>query len=337
MDIIKHVQPDELKLLVRKEKNKHVHERLLFIRQLYLGDNVEIACDRLCISVQTGYNWLEQWNKKGYEGTVPEFGGGRPPKLNSTQKKMLKNKLKSQCNWLTSHVMAFIKTDFGITYSIRHVARMLREFGMHYAKPYPVDYRRPVNAMELLKQSIEVSVENTSDSIIGFMDEASPQTTDNKQRFWSFGKPVIVKSTTKYRANTFGFYPVNGKEVVEFMERSTSGHVCDFLRLVRLKNHGKRIIMILDNARSHIAKMTRRYAESIGITLLFLPPYSPQFNPIELIWKSVRRRVSQVFVKSEWSLKETIRTTFHRLAKKPSFMKGWLDVFMPDFSNLFCR
>ncbi len=45
--------------------------------------------------------------------------------------------------------------------------------------------------------------------------------TDNKQRFWSFDKPKITKNTTKYRANTFGFYPINGKEVVEFMARST--------------------------------------------------------------------------------------------------------------------
>jgi hypothetical protein len=46
------------------------------------------------------------------------------------------------------------------------------------------------------------------------------------RRFWSFGKPQIVKNTSRYRANTFGFYPINGKEVVEFMEHSTAEYEC---------------------------------------------------------------------------------------------------------------
>jgi len=117
------------------------------------------------------------------------------------------------------------------------------------------------------------------------------------------------------------------------MERSTTKHVCEFLQRIRSRNPGKHIIIIIDNFSSHISKITRRYAESIGIRLLFLPPYSPHINPIELIWKSIRRRVSQVFITSEWSLKETIRMTFHKLAKKRSFMGGWLETFMPDFSK----
>lgn len=335
VSVIKHITKDELKNLVRKEKrNSHVHERLLFIHQLYLGDNVEEACERMCLSVQTGYNWLDQWNSKGYEGLVPEFGGGRPPSLSKNQREKLKRKLKEQGNWLTSQARAFIKREFDITYSLRHVARILRGFGMHYAKPYPKDYRCPVNAEEILAQSIEEAMNSApSDSIIGFMDESSPQTTDNKQRFWSFGKPRILRNTTKHRANTFGFYPINGKEVVEFMERSTSKHVCEFLQKIRSKNPVKHIILFVDNFQSHISKMTRSCAESLGITLVFLPPYSPHLNPIESIWKSVRRRISQAFISSEWSLKETIRTTFHRLAKKDSFMGGWLDMFMPHFSK----
>jgi len=334
VSVTKHISFEELKGLVRKEKDKHVYQRLLFIHHLYLGDSVEEACERMCLSVQTGYNWLEQWNKKGHEGLAPEFGGGRPSMLTKNQKERLKRMLKSQGNWLTSQVRALIRHDFGITYSIRHVARMLRDFGMHYAKPYPRDYRCPVNAEEMLARSVDVAVNSTpSDSIIGFMDEASPQTTDNKQRFWSFGKPRMIRNTSRYRANTFGFYPVNGKETIEFMERSTSKHVCEFLQKIRGRNPGRHVIVLVDNFSSHIAKATRRYAESIGITLVFLPPYSPHLNPIELIWKSVRRRVSQVFINSEWSLKETIRTTFHKLAKSGSFMEGWLEMFMPGFSK----
>nr|QNO53006.1 hypothetical protein PNHJDAII_00010 [Methanosarcinales archaeon ANME-1 ERB6] len=71
--LIRHISLEKLKRLIREEKNKHVFQRLLFIHQLYLEDGVEKACKRMCISKQTGYNWLNQWNEQGYEGHQPEF------------------------------------------------------------------------------------------------------------------------------------------------------------------------------------------------------------------------------------------------------------------------
>lgn len=332
---VRHVSLKVLKRLIRKEKDRHVHHRLLFIRQLYDDDSVEQACGRVCISKQTGYTWLEEWNALGYEGLKPRFGGGRPPKLSEEEKEKLKQKLKSKSNWLTSEVRALIKKEFGVDYSDRHVRKILRGFKMHYAKPYPQDYRRPENAEELLTEALEEAAKDiTGDCIIGFLDQAAPQTTDNRQRFWSFDKPRIVKNTSRYRANTFGFYPINGREVVEFMEHSTSEYVCAFLRLIREKNPKKHILLILDNARAHIAGKTKRFAKSLNITLVFLPTYSPDLNPIEQIWKGIRRKISQIFVRSEWAFRETIRTTFHYLAKKPGFMEGWLNTFKPQLSNL---
>jgi len=46
------------------------------------------------------------------------------------------------------------------------------------------------------------------------------------------------------------------------------------------------------------------------------------------------RNISQIFVKLEWAFRETIRTTFHLLAKKTSFMEKWLKIFKPPLSNL---
>jgi len=333
--IRKHISLEELRKLIKKERSKHLLQRLLFILQLYLGDSIDTACERICVAKQTGHNWLDQWNAKGYTGLNPQFNGGRPPKLTKDQKSQLKEKLKSKDAWLTSEVRALIKKEFDVVYSERQVSRVLRSFKMNYAKPYPHDYRRPDDAKEQLEDKLrKVEAKMSEKCIIGFMDEASPQTTDNKQRFWSFGKPELSKNTTKYRANTFGFYPINGNEVVEFMGRSTVAYVCDFLRLIRDKNPKRHIIVIIDNARAHIAKRTEKFAKSIDMTLVLLPPYSPDLNPIEQIWKSIRRKISQIFVKSEWSFKETIRTTFHLLAKRTSFMKGWLNKFQPILSNL---
>jgi len=332
--VIKHVSADALKHLIRKERDMCMYKRLLFVYRMYQGRTVEEACEDMCISKQTGYNWLKQWNEDDYEGLKRSFSGGRPPKLSREQRARLRDRLSCKGLWLTQEVRAFIRHEFRIDYSLRQVARILKGFRMHYAKPYPRDYRRPENAAEQLAESLKEALDGIGDRfILGFMDESAPQTTDNRQRFWSFGKPAIAKNTTKYRANTFGFYPVNGKEVVEFMEHSRKEHVCEFLRKVRDKNPAKPIVILLDRFASHRAIATRRFAQSLDMHLVFLPPYSPHLNPIEQIWKSVRRAVSRVFPKSEWAFKETIRTAFHRLARMPSFLEGWLKAFQPVLSK----
>jgi putative transposase len=81
--------------------------------------------------------------------------------------------------------------------------------------------------------------------------------TANTQRLWSCTKPTICKNTTKFRANSFGFYALNGNSVIDFKERSKKENVCEFLDHIRLKNPIKKIVVILDNFSSHRAKATK--------------------------------------------------------------------------------
>jgi transposase len=205
---------------------------------------------------------------------------------------------------------------------------------MHYAKPYVLDSKKPLEAQKILADRLKEALTGRDDAIIGFLDETSPQTRDNTQRVWSFDKPKKSKNTAYYKANTFGFYPLNGNETLEFKEQSKSGDMCDFLRQIRMKNPLKHLIIILDNARSHNARQTRAFAQLLDISLIFLPPYSPDLNPIEYVWKSIRKKLSQIeSINSEWSLKETIKTTFHLLTKKTSFATNWIQTFTPNLSS----
>lgn len=62
-------------------------------------------------------------------------------------------------------------------------------------------------------------------------------------------------------------------------------------KVIRSKKRGKRIILILDNARYHHATMIQPWLTKNRdkIQLLFLPPYSPDLNNIERVWKMTRR------------------------------------------------
>ena len=183
----------------------------------------------------------------------------------------------------------------------------------------------------MLKKSLKKLDELDTDlkeCIIGFLDETSPQLTSNTQRLWSFNKPAVKKKTTKMRANTFGFYAINGESVVDFKENSKKESVCEFLERIRERNPEKTIVIILDNFRSHWAKKTRRKARKLNIILVFLPPYSPDLNPIEQIWRIIKRVLSPLFIKTLDELKKVVSKSFYELTQKISFAEKWIKKFL---------
>ena len=70
----------------------------------------------------------------------------------------------------------------------------------------------------------------------------------------------------------------------------TAATVCELLRLLADAYPGQPITIILDNARYQRCAVVQEMAASVGIELLFLPPYSPNLNLIERLWKFVKKR-----------------------------------------------
>ena len=138
----------------------------------------------------------------------------------------------------------------------------------------------------------------------------------------------MIKNTSMYRANTFGFYAYNGKSVVNTYGNSKQESVIDFLDRIRLMNPFNRILVILDNFSAHKTEDVMIKAEVLGIELIFLPPYSPKLNPIEYIWKSIKRVVSRKFVKEQDSLIELFKSNFNELSKITSFCRSWIEKFV---------
>jgi len=157
-EVAKHLSVEELDKRIKKlEKDTRILKRLYFIRYLYRGVSVEEAAELAGVTKATGYAWLRRWNSNGYEGLIPEFGGGRPSKLTEEQKEELREVLKEK-EWTTKEVQKLIEAEFGVSYSSWQVRRILRSFGMRYAKrmryakPYQKDYRKPDNAEDTLKK-----------------------------------------------------------------------------------------------------------------------------------------------------------------------------------------
>lgn len=105
--------------------------------------------------------------------------------------------------------------------------------------------------------------------------------------------PVLIHAPTRKSVACFGAVSLNtGKFVRSLCEKFDAITFEAFLKkLLRHRSRGKRMGVVLDNAKYHhavlLAPWLRRYRKVL--TLLFLPPYSPQLAPIERVWKLARR------------------------------------------------
>lgn len=129
------------------------------------------------------------------------------------------------------------------------------------------------------------------------------------KEFWSTTKPSITKNATRLKANTMGFYAIKGQNTIDFKDHSRKEDITEFLKQIRTINPYGKIMIILDNFRSHHAKLTTETAAKLNIDLLFLPSYSPHLKPIEFIWKTIKREISPLFIETQEQLRELIEKT----------------------------
>jgi putative transposase len=100
---------------------------------------------------------------------------------------------------------------------------------------------------------------------------------------------------------------------------------------VRAVNPKKKIVVILDNFRSHHAKKTEQCAaDCVWHRAGLSPPYSPDLNPLEFIWKSIKRVISQTFIVDLTHLKRLIRKHFEEFSSRLSFAHGWIERFLGE-------
>ena len=109
---------------------------------------------------------------------------------------------------------------------------------------------------------------------------------------------------------------------------------CRFLEEVRSRNPIRRICLILDNFATHKAKKVQVRARFLNIKLIFLPPYSPDLNPIEFIWKSMKRFLSIRSIENTLELIANVDYYFRTLAMSTSFAQSWIRNFLKDKLNL---
>ena len=95
-------------------------------------------------------------------------------------------------------------------------------------------------------------------------------------------------------------------------------------RLIELLKSDRRLNIILDNARIHTSNFTEEMCELLSIDLVFLPEYSPFLNPIEDLWKDIKREIYNEDFDTLDDLIDLFENYFYEKVDNFSYIENWL-------------
>jgi putative transposase len=123
------------------------------------------------------------------------------------------------------------------------------------------------------------------------------------------------------------------------LQDSKATSIAQFLESIKSANQEyKSVIIVIDNFASHRSKLVRDKAKELGLFLVYLPLYSPDLNPIEFIWKSIKRILSVSSIGGECDMRRIISDSWDRFSSSLSYADAWIRKFIPNgIYNRFCR
>jgi formyltetrahydrofolate hydrolase len=146
-------------------------------------------------------------------------------------------------------------------------------------------------------------------------------------------KKQIIKDLKKYKEKekmSKKYKKENAKKIEEILEIT-------YKELLKpLEYRFKKeipLVIVLDNYPVHHSLNLRETCKYMNIDLIYLPKYSPKLNPIEQVWRTIKKELSSEFIINEKFLIENFEKLFYENIDKKSFVTKWIDKFIFDKDN----
>lgn len=169
-----------------------------------------------------------------------------------------------------------------------------------------------------------------------FEDEVIFQLSGSTTRAWAPKGIGTIVDSMPGRSNLNVLGAVTAEEDPRFHFRFAPVFNQDtfgtFLRQIIRQYPTRKVHMVLDNVRYHHAKQIQSFLNEAKdrIELHFLPPYSPQFNPIERVWKETKKAsVHNRFFEKLEEMKKAIFRRFNRFQGNPASLRGLMSSHDP--------
>ena len=267
---------------------------------------VEVLCQQWGLSPACIYGWRQAFLLHGMNSLAYRHGGGRCPKLTATQKKRLVELLEAGplvvgCEtacWTSVLIRVLIWREFGVLYTCQYVCTLLHNLGFSFQKArFVSEHLDTAKRLAWLAEQWPAlgRAAKRGHGLILFEDEASFAQWGSLSYTWARrGQQPEMKTSGKRKGyKVFGAIEYfSGRLFSQGIEgRFTSDSSQAFLPMI-LTHTQAHLFLIHDGARYHTSRATQQFLETHRerITAYPLPSYSPDYNPIEYLWKKTKKR-----------------------------------------------
>lgn len=270
------------------------------------------------------YKWLALYRDGGWQALKSKPTPGARPKIDGkklewvfntvTQKNPQQMKFEFAL-WTREMIQKLIKDKYQIKLSLNAVGRLLGHLGLTCQKPLYKAIQKDESLVKKWLKKIYPQIKSRAKSEkadIYFGDAAHIRSDHHAGKTWGIKGETPVVTTTGSRFSFSLISAISSRGMMRFMVREGGVNSAVFIEFLKRLISGakKKVFLIIDNGPSHTSKKTKAFAASVKdkLELFYLPPYSPDLNPDELVWNHLKNHTvgrSTVVDKADFKKKVT--------------------------------
>lgn len=287
---------EQLEVSRKCAPSKNASDRMLAIKTLGLGIEYSMVCQIHSISERSLQRWVQDFNSYGIDGLIEHERTGRPPALSPEQKNQIGKLIEAPekagyLHWTGKKFHGFLREKFKVKVGYSTIIRYMHEKNYKLKVPQPWPDRQDEEQRKAFCEKLQTLCEDQSIEL-WFGDETGIEGDPRPRRRWAKvgSNPRVTKNGDHLRMNVCGIVaPRTGQAYLLEFTHSDRDVFQVFLDQANedIKFERPRQILILDNASWHKGSCINWGC----FEPLYLPPYSPDLNPIEKLWR---------YIKAEW-------------------------------------
>ena len=328
---------DFLESHYKATREKRVANRVNMLLLLDEGYTYLEIAEILRIDEDTIRRTEQAYNDQGREKFLESPFKGGLSKLTASQQEELSTELEKNLYQTTAAVCAYVEEQFGIIYTTAGMSELLKRLGFVFKKPVLIPGKVDPQLQEEFLEYYEAIKAGMGESDkIYFVDGVHAQHNTQAGYGWiRKGKEKALESNSgRQRININGALDPESLEVIAKADDTLNAQATiDFFKLIEAHNpKAEKIVLIIDNARYYFnGDVLEHVQNSSQLELVFLPPYSPNLNLIERLWKFMKKKVVyNQYYETFKEFKHAVGTFFERI---PEYYDELSSLMNQDFQT----
>jgi transposase len=311
-----------LRKLQRNLTGSSDYARVTCILMLYMGNSPSFISECLGIDSSTVYRYRGAFLSGGVGELLENRHKGYWGMLDSGQLSALCRELKSRIYTDAKSVRKWIFDTFCVRYTVQGVVDLLNRIGFTYKKTTEVPCEADASKQEEFMEELSALLKEKEETdVVYYADGVHPTHNSRSTYGWiekgeEFPQPTV---SGRERVNINGL--LNAHDVTDVIAHdcvSVNAQSTKALYQAALEKHpeASTIYIISDNAKYYRNKELQQWVKGTKIVPIFLPPYSPNLNLIERLWKFLRKKVINTgFFRTKGEFRKAVLNFFDNIGK----------------------